>query len=70
MAAIVTTLLCWPVWGLVAGFCFVALGVPLDSFVTFGGALSGWQGMLAWWAIGFPPAFLYAACMLGWRPAV
>jgi hypothetical protein len=68
MAAIVTTMLCWPVWGLLAGFSHVALGVPFDSFLTFGGRLGGWQGLLAWWLIGFPPAFVYAACVLARPP--
>ena len=61
MAAIVTTLMYGPVGALLALSCFVALGVSLHSFVTFGDTFNAVAGLLVWWAIGFLPAFGYAA---------
>jgi hypothetical protein len=64
MAAIVTTLMCGPVGALLAWFCFAVLDISLHAFVTFGGALNGFQGLLVWWALGFLPALAYAAYVL------
>jgi hypothetical protein len=63
MAAIVTTLLCVPVWGLLALASFGVLDVSFQAFLTFGGALNAVQGLLAWWTLGYVPAFLYAVAM-------
>jgi hypothetical protein len=68
MAAIVTTLMCGPVGALLALFCFAVLDISLHAFVTFGGALNGFQGLLVWWALGFLPALAYAAYVLPWSP--
>ena len=64
MAAIVTTLMCWPVGALLALLCFAVLGVSFHSFVTFGDTFNALAGLLVWWTIGFLPAFAYAAFML------
>jgi len=40
------------------------LGVSFHSFVTFGDTFNALAGLLVWWAIGFLPAFAYAAFML------
>ena len=59
MAAIVATLLLWPV-GIVLASVFGMFGVPLEAFVTFSGALNRYTGMLAWWLIAFAGALPYA----------
>ena len=64
MAAIVTTLMCWPVGALLALLCFAVLGVSFHSFVTFGDTFNALAGLLVWWTIGFLPAFAYAAFIL------
>lgn len=65
MAAIVATLCYWPI-GIAIAVVFVLFGVPLDAFVTFGGALNRYAGMAAWWLIFFAPALLYAALVFPW----
>ena len=70
MAAIVTTLLCGPVGALLAWFSFAVLGISLHAFVTFGGALNEFQGLLAWWALCFLPALAYTACVMPWNQEV
>lgn len=67
MAAIVATLLCAPVGALLALLSFAVLGTSLHAFVTFGGTLNAFQGVLAWWALGFVAALGYAAYMLPWE---
>jgi len=67
MAAIVATLLFLPVGALLAFLCFGLLGTSLHAFVTFGGALSAFQGILAWWILDFVPALAYAAYALPWE---
>ena len=64
MAAIVTTLMCWPVAALLALFSFAVLGISFPAFMTFGGALGGFQGLAAWWGLGFLPALVYSAFVL------
>jgi hypothetical protein len=64
MAAIVTALMCWPVGALLALLCFAVLGVSFHSFVTFGDTFNALAGLLAWWTIGFLPAFAYAAFIM------
>ena len=66
MAAIVTTMLCWPAAALLALFCFAALGISFEAFMTFGGALNGVQGLLAWWFLCFLPTLAYTVYMLPW----
>lgn len=60
MAAIVATLMYLPV-GAILALSAVAVGVSFDAFLTFGRALNGFQGLLAWWALGFVAALPYAA---------
>lgn len=66
MAAIVATLCYWPL-GIAMGLVLALLGVPVDAFVTFGGALSRYAGMAAWWLIIFAPALVYAALVYPWE---
>ena len=61
MAAIVDTLLLCPLGALLALLCFGVLGTSLHAFLTFGESVSAFQGVLAWWALGFLPAIAYAA---------
>ena len=60
MTAVVATLLCIPVGALLAGISFLVFGVPLHTFVTFGGHFSEPVGLIVWWAAGFAPALVYA----------
>lgn len=61
MAAIVATLMCLPVGAILALSAFAVFGISFDAFLTFGGALNGFQGLLAWWTLGFLAALPYAA---------
>ena len=65
MAAFVTGLFSVPSESLLAGVVF-GLAAPLLGFVTFGGALNGFQAALTWWIFGFIPALGYAAYLLPW----
>jgi hypothetical protein len=67
MAAIVATLLLCPVGILLAVLSFGLLGTSLHAFVTFGGTLTAFQGVLAWWIVHFVPALAYAAYALPWH---
>jgi len=69
MAAIVTTLLLLPVGGLVAWLCSAFAGISLGAFVTFGDRLNPFEGLVAWWFLGFVPAFAYAASLVSWTAA-
>ena len=64
MAAVVTTMLVWPVGALLAWLCFALLDIPFQSFLTFSYTFNGALGFLVWWLIGFIPAALYAAVVL------
>jgi hypothetical protein len=59
MAAIVATLGAWPI-GIVLAGVFSVFGVPLESFITFGGVLNRVTGILALWLIAFAAALPYA----------
>lgn len=61
MAAIVATLLFLPVGAVLALSLFAVLGVSFRGFVTFGGALNDFAGVLAWWTLAFLAALVYAA---------
>ena len=63
MAAIVTTALYVPVGALLV-IVFALLGVPLHALVTFHGLLGAFEGIIAWWAIFYVPALVYAACVM------
>jgi hypothetical protein len=65
MAAIVATMLCWPV-GIVVLSLLGLFGVPIEAAMTFGGTLNRYSGLLAWWLVGFVPALAYTACVFPW----
>ena len=60
MAAIVATLLCLPVGAVLAVLAYLFLDVPMQSILTFGGALHAVAGLLAWWTVAFIAAVVYA----------
>jgi hypothetical protein len=60
MAGIVASLLLLPVGALLALLAFGVLGVTLAGFVSFGGALNAFTGLLAWWALAFAAALVYS----------
>jgi hypothetical protein len=66
MAAVVTTLLFWPIGALLALACFLVLGISLESLVTLGDTFYAWAGLFVWWSIGYLPAFAYSAYMTRW----
>jgi hypothetical protein len=68
MAAIVTSALYLPVGALLALLSFALFGVSLRAFVTFGGMFAPFHGVLAWWALFFLPALVYAAYAMPWSP--
>ena len=65
MAAVVATLLYWPL-GIVLAVVFAIVGVPLEGLLTFGSRLGVFAGMLIWWLIGFAVALAYSACVFPW----
>ena len=66
MAAIVTSALFVPVAALLIWLSFAFFGVSLRAVVTFGSLLTALEGLLAWWALLFLPALVYAACVMPW----
>lgn len=68
MAAIVDSVLFVPITGILALLCFAIFQVPLSSFVTFGGALSAPEGLIAWWALMLVPSLVYAGYGMPWPP--
>ena len=66
MAAIVTSALLFPVGGLLA-LLFMALGISLQGFLTFGGALTLLEGLLAWWGLLLVPTLIYSAYVMPWH---
>ena len=64
MAAIVTTMLWLPAGALLALLAYGLFGVPLNAFLTFGEAMHPALGLVAWWAISFIPAYVYAVLVL------
>ena len=66
VAAIVTTLLGVPLAALLAAFFFL-IGASLPAFVTFGGALNAYLGVVAWWLLAFLPTLAYAAWVMPWE---
>ena len=65
MAAVVATMLYWPIGIAVAVVCAL-VGFPFSSLVTFGGSLGNFGGMLAWWLVVFGLTLPYAAVMFPW----
>jgi hypothetical protein len=67
MAAIVDSALFVPFGAILALLSFALFGIPLQSFITFGGALGGVEGLIAWWAILLVPSLVYAAYAMPWQ---
>ena len=63
MAAIVATLAWVPAGALLAAL-LAFFGSSLHAFITFGGAIHGFLGVVAWWTAGFVLALIYAAWVL------
>ena len=66
MAAIVDSLLWAPIAGLVSLLCFAVLGISFQDFLTFGGEVNTFQGVVLLWALGFVPALVYCAFAMPW----
>jgi hypothetical protein len=66
MAAIVTSALFVPVGALLLWLSFALFGASLRAVVTFGSVLTVVEGLLAWWALLFLPALVYAAYVMPW----
>ena len=64
LTAIVATIMCLPVGGLLAGMAYLFGGVTPHSFITFGERLPAAAGLAAWWALAWIPAAIYAAFCL------
>lgn len=65
MAAIVATMLYWPL-GLIVVVLFSLLGFSPDTFITFDGHLNRYVGLVAWWLVAFAAALIYAALAFPW----
>ena len=65
MAAMIATVLYVPLEIGLALFLGV-FGVPLDAFISFGGALNPYAGILVWWLLAFALALGHAAVALPW----
>jgi hypothetical protein len=63
MAAIVATL-AWVPAGALLAVLLLFFGSSLHAFITFGGAISGFLGVAAWWGAGFILALVYAVWVL------
>lgn len=61
MTGVVATMLCIPVGAVLAALAFVLFGLPLHSFLTFGERVLAPVGLVAWWALAWLPAAVYAA---------
>jgi hypothetical protein len=68
MAAIVDTALFVPFGAILAFLSFLLFGVSLQGFITFGGALNAFVGLIAWWGLLFLPSIVYAAFAMPWSP--
>ena len=60
MAAIAATLVALPGVALLFALSALFFGLPLHSFVTFGGAVSEPLGLAGWWLVMLVPASIYA----------
>jgi hypothetical protein len=67
LAAVVATLLYVPAAALLALLCFTVWDTSLHSFITFADTFRPFAGLLAWWVVGFIPAFAYAALVPPWK---
>lgn len=66
MGLVVGTLAYFPCAVLV-GFAFWLLGASPAGFVTFGGVLGFFAGLLAWWLLAVLAGALYAAAVFPWE---
>ena len=65
MAAVVATLLYWPLVLVVAlGLRF--FGIPPERIATFDGTFNLLVGLVAWWLLAFAVACVYAATVFPW----
>ena len=67
MASIVASVLVVPFGALLAIFTFLAFGVPVRDFMTFGGMVTPFEGAVAWWIVVFVPSAVYSACVMPWE---
>jgi hypothetical protein len=67
IAGIVTTALFVPIVAILAFLSFALFGVPLRSFVTFGQALTAFEGLVVWWSALFVPAVAYSVFVMPWE---
>lgn len=61
MTGVVATLLCIPAGAFLAMLAFLFFDLPLHSFLTFGERVLTPVGLIAWWALAWLPAAIYAA---------
>ncbi len=69
IAAIIASLVYLPA---AAGLALLSrvLGISLQGFATFGGVLSPFVGLLAWWLVAFAGACAYAFIAFPWKEKV
>jgi hypothetical protein len=68
MAAIVDTALFVPFGAILAFVAYLVFSVSLQGFVTFGGVLNGFVGLIAWWVVFLVPSLVYSAFVMPWEP--
>ena len=68
MAAIVNTALFLPFGAIVAVLSFVVFGISLQGFITLGGEVNAFEGLVAWWIVFLVPSLAYAAYAMPWTP--
>jgi hypothetical protein len=68
MTLVVATLFLLPVGGLLALGAWLLFGTTLESFVTFGGSIPAYMGLVAWWLVMVVPAMVWSAYMMPWLP--
>ena len=69
MAAIVATLAYFPV-GLLLALALRIAGVSVHAWLTFGGALHAFLGLVAWWLLFFLGSCVYTAWVFPWDEKV
>jgi hypothetical protein len=70
MAAIVATLLYWPV-GIAMVLVLKMFGVSFEAVLTFGGTFNNTLlGLVAWWMLAFAGSCIYAVCAFPWEEKV
>lgn len=69
IGAIAATLFWWPA-AMALLLALSLFGIPVHAVVTFGGMLSLWLALLAWWLLAFTGACLHAVCAFPWNEQV